>query len=105
MLPLALDCVPAIDPDADNLRARRAYEKAGFHGDAVVESGEGPAIVMIFAERTNDILRQVARRRQLLEPFDDSFDRALPRIEFLDPVGMTLATTGVGKAESADHRG
>jgi aminoglycoside 6'-N-acetyltransferase len=40
--------VVAIDPDVDNLRARRAYEKAGFRGDTVVESGEGPAILMIF---------------------------------------------------------
>ena len=38
----------AIDPDVDNLRARRAYEKAGFRGDTVVESGEGPAILMTF---------------------------------------------------------
>ncbi len=40
--------VVAIDPDVDNLRARRAYEKAGFRGDTVVESGDGPAILMIF---------------------------------------------------------
>lgn len=40
--------VVAIDPDAENLRARRAYFKAGFRGDAVVESGEGPAVVMLF---------------------------------------------------------
>ena len=40
--------VVAVDPDVDNLRARRAYEKAGFRGDTVVESGEGPAILMIF---------------------------------------------------------
>lgn len=40
--------VVAIDPDVDNRRARRAYEKAGFRGDTVVESGEGPAILMIF---------------------------------------------------------
>jgi aminoglycoside 6'-N-acetyltransferase len=39
----------AIDPDVDNLRARRAYEKAGFSGDTVVETGEGPAILMLFA--------------------------------------------------------
>jgi aminoglycoside 6'-N-acetyltransferase len=38
----------AIDPDAENFRARRAYFKAGFRGDAVVESGEGPAVVMLF---------------------------------------------------------
>jgi aminoglycoside 6'-N-acetyltransferase len=40
--------VVAIDPDQDNLRARRAYEKAGFRGGTVVETGEGPAILMIF---------------------------------------------------------
>jgi aminoglycoside 6'-N-acetyltransferase len=42
--------VVAIDPDQHNLRARRAYAKAGFRGDTVVETGEGPAILMIFAE-------------------------------------------------------
>ena len=40
--------VVAIDPDVDNLRARRAYERAGFRGDTVVETAEGPAILMIF---------------------------------------------------------
>lgn len=39
----------AIDPDVDNLRARRAYARAGFVGDTVVETGEGPAVVMLFA--------------------------------------------------------
>jgi aminoglycoside 6'-N-acetyltransferase len=38
--------VVAVDPDVGNFRARRAYEKAGFRGDTVVESGEG--ILMIF---------------------------------------------------------
>jgi aminoglycoside 6'-N-acetyltransferase len=37
-----------IDPDVDNHRARRAYRKAGFRGDAVVETREGPAVLMIF---------------------------------------------------------
>ena len=40
--------VVAIDPDAANLRARRAYAKAGFKGEAVSESGEGPVVVMTF---------------------------------------------------------
>ena len=40
--------VVAIDPALDNLRARRAYEKAGFHGGSVVESSAGRAIVMTF---------------------------------------------------------
>ena len=41
--------VVAIDPAADNMRARRAYEKAGFVGDRIVETGDGPAVLMIFA--------------------------------------------------------
>ncbi len=40
--------VVAIDPDVANLRARRAYEKAGFRGERVIETKEGPAILMIF---------------------------------------------------------
>lgn len=37
----------AIDPATDNLRAIRAYEKAGFRGDAIREDGEGrPVRVM-----------------------------------------------------------
>jgi aminoglycoside 6'-N-acetyltransferase len=38
----------AIDPDVDNRRARRAYEKAGFRRGATVETAAGPAILMIF---------------------------------------------------------
>ena len=37
-----------IDPAADNCRARRAYEKAGFRGGPVVATGEGPTVLMIF---------------------------------------------------------
>jgi aminoglycoside 6'-N-acetyltransferase len=37
-----------IDPDVDNVRARRAYAKAGFAGDDVVETSEGPAVLMQF---------------------------------------------------------
>jgi aminoglycoside 6'-N-acetyltransferase len=40
--------VVAIDPDVDNMRARRAYENAGFRTNSVVETGEGPAVLMIF---------------------------------------------------------
>jgi aminoglycoside 6'-N-acetyltransferase len=39
-----------IDPDPDNLRARRAYGRAGFCGDRLVETAEGPAVLMIFGE-------------------------------------------------------
>jgi aminoglycoside 6'-N-acetyltransferase len=38
--------IVAIDPDPENLRARRAYQKAGFRGDIVVEAGDGPAVLM-----------------------------------------------------------
>ncbi len=41
--------VVAIDPDEDNTRARRAYARAGFVGDDIVETGEGPAVLMLFA--------------------------------------------------------
>jgi aminoglycoside 6'-N-acetyltransferase len=40
--------VVAIDPDVENLRARRAYEKAGFRGKDLVETGAGPVILMTF---------------------------------------------------------
>jgi hypothetical protein len=33
---------------ARNLSAGRAYEKAGFRGNIVVETAAGPAILMIF---------------------------------------------------------
>ena len=36
----------AIDPGVGNIRARRAYEKAGFRAEGVVETAEGPAILM-----------------------------------------------------------
>jgi aminoglycoside 6'-N-acetyltransferase len=40
--------VVAIDPGMENLRARRAYAKAGFRGETVVETGAGPAVLMLF---------------------------------------------------------
>lgn len=38
----------AIDPAADNLRARRAYARAGFVGEAISETENGPVTVMVF---------------------------------------------------------
>jgi aminoglycoside 6'-N-acetyltransferase len=38
----------AIDPAVDNWRARRAYQKAGFIGEKIVQTSEGPAVLMIF---------------------------------------------------------
>lgn len=38
----------AIDPDLENLRARRAYARAGFREIGVRETGEGPAVLMLF---------------------------------------------------------
>jgi len=38
----------AIDPDADNLRARRAYARAGFKAEGIVQAAEGTVALMIF---------------------------------------------------------
>jgi aminoglycoside 6'-N-acetyltransferase len=35
------------DPDPRNARALRAYEKAGFVRDRVVETPDGPALLMV----------------------------------------------------------
>jgi aminoglycoside 6'-N-acetyltransferase len=35
------------DPDPDNVRAVRAYAKAGFHSDRLVETPDGPALLMV----------------------------------------------------------
>jgi aminoglycoside 6'-N-acetyltransferase len=40
----------AIDPAANNLRARRANEKAGFTLVAIVATQDGPAALMIFQD-------------------------------------------------------
>jgi aminoglycoside 6'-N-acetyltransferase len=37
-----------IDPDARNHRARRAYACAGFVGDEVVDTDDGPVVLMLF---------------------------------------------------------
>ena len=38
----------AIDPEADNLRARRAYARAGFIGEKAVETENGRVVLMRF---------------------------------------------------------
>ena len=40
--------VVAIDPAAENHHARKAYARAGFVGDEVVDSDSGSAVVMQF---------------------------------------------------------
>lgn len=40
--------VVAIDPDPENVRAVKAYEKAGFVIDRPIETEEGPALLMLF---------------------------------------------------------
>jgi aminoglycoside 6'-N-acetyltransferase len=37
-----------IDPEPDNLRARKAYEHAGFSGTQIAETADGPAVIMVF---------------------------------------------------------
>lgn len=38
----------AIDPAPENLRARRAYARAGFVGETIVDTDDGPAVLMFF---------------------------------------------------------
>ncbi len=35
------------DPDPDNARAVRAYDKAGFRSEHVVDTPDGPALLMV----------------------------------------------------------
>ena len=35
------------DPDPDNIRAVRAYAKAGFHSERLVDTPDGPALLMV----------------------------------------------------------
>jgi aminoglycoside 6'-N-acetyltransferase len=46
---LLVSGVPRIvtDPDPENIRAVRAYAKAGFQSDRVVETSDGPALLMV----------------------------------------------------------
>jgi aminoglycoside 6'-N-acetyltransferase len=46
---LLMSGVPRIvtDPDPENIRAVRAYAKAGFQRDRVVETPDGPALLMV----------------------------------------------------------
>lgn len=46
--------VVAVDPDPDNLRARRAYERAGFRGSVEVATEWGPAILMTLGDGTGE---------------------------------------------------
>lgn len=46
LLATGAPCV-AIDPDPANARARAAYRKAGFVGEDIVESEDGPAVLMV----------------------------------------------------------
>jgi aminoglycoside 6'-N-acetyltransferase len=41
--------VVAIDPDRDNHHARRAYARAGFIGEEIVETAAGPVVLMLFS--------------------------------------------------------
>ena len=48
----------AIDPSEGNLRARRAYEKAGFRVEARIVTEPGSAVLMLYEpkEATNGLL-------------------------------------------------
>ncbi|HXE26623.1 MAG TPA: GNAT family N-acetyltransferase [Roseiarcus sp.] len=51
----------AIDPAIDNVRARRAYERAGFRFEARVETEGGPAALMLY-EPQSETLTPPSRR-------------------------------------------
>ncbi len=40
----------AIDPDPENVRARKSYEAAGFIGNTEYETGDGPCVLMQFKQ-------------------------------------------------------
>ena len=40
--------IVAIDPDRNNIRARRAYARAGFREGTVLDAEAGPTILMLF---------------------------------------------------------
>jgi aminoglycoside 6'-N-acetyltransferase len=44
--------VVAIDPGSDNYRARRAFARAGFVGEKIIDTEQGPAVVMLFYQST-----------------------------------------------------
>jgi aminoglycoside 6'-N-acetyltransferase len=46
---LLISGIPRVvtDPDPANVRAVRAYEKAGFEKDRIVETPDGPALLMV----------------------------------------------------------
>jgi aminoglycoside 6'-N-acetyltransferase len=44
----------AIDPDAANVRAQRAYQGAGFSPIRTIRTAEGPVVVMVFAGQAVD---------------------------------------------------
>jgi aminoglycoside 6'-N-acetyltransferase len=44
--------VVAIDPGVTNERAQRAHANAGFRGDTIVDTQEGPAMLMTFEEQS-----------------------------------------------------
>jgi aminoglycoside 6'-N-acetyltransferase len=47
--------VVAIDPDAENHRARRAYARAGFEEAGGVAAEQGPVVLMLFRGRASSV--------------------------------------------------
>jgi aminoglycoside 6'-N-acetyltransferase len=43
--------IVVIDPDPDNVRARRAYAAAGFAGEVIIQAADGPCVLMIYNPR------------------------------------------------------
>ncbi len=52
----------AIDPAIDNIRARSAYEKAGFRTEATVATEAGPAVLMLYEHKPGRLSSSSSRR-------------------------------------------
>ena len=62
-------------------------------------------VTLTRAERPNDVFREIAFRRKLVEPLDRCLDPLPPSLVLLDSIGVALTAPGMGEAERADHRG
>ena len=52
----------AIDPATANVRARRAYEKAGFRAEAMLVTEAGPAVLMLYEREATKVSSPSPRR-------------------------------------------
>jgi hypothetical protein len=61
------------------------------------------ALVLTRAQGPENIFRELALRRQLVEPFEGCLDCLPPSLEFLGSVGVSLSTPGAGETKPANY--